>query len=197
MILHDFEDGNGLVLAHQHPKGRGWVADTATVEEMAYVDLGAKVYGDARVWSNAYVSGEARVYGNTQVFGNATICDNARVYGYAHVFGYAVVGGNARVYGEARVNGDARIYGDAMVEGKAKVYGNARVFDNSRCLKTPMSVTPEEFSVTITDNLVHINEQTYSFSDMLPLEEPYLSFVRGIIDQRKPQVEKASFWERL
>lgn len=33
----DFEDGNGPVPAHQHSNGGGWVADTATVADTAYV----------------------------------------------------------------------------------------------------------------------------------------------------------------
>jgi hypothetical protein len=54
-----------------------------------------------------------------------------------------------------------------------------------------------DFSITITDNFVHIGDQTFPFSDTLPLEEPYLSFVRGLIDQRRPHVERAPFWSRL
>jgi hypothetical protein len=42
-----------------------------------------------------------------------------------------------------------------------------------------------------------VGEETYSFSDTLPLEEPCLSFVRSTINQRRPHVERASFWERL
>ena len=36
----DFDDGNGPVPAHKHPNGGGWVADTATVDETAYVEIG-------------------------------------------------------------------------------------------------------------------------------------------------------------
>ena len=35
----DFRDGNGLVPAHKHPNGGGWVADTARVAETAYLGL--------------------------------------------------------------------------------------------------------------------------------------------------------------
>lgn len=37
--LYDF--GAGLVPAHRHPNGRGWVANTAKVDASAYVGLGA------------------------------------------------------------------------------------------------------------------------------------------------------------
>ena len=48
-----FDFGNGLVPAHQHPNGGGWVADTATVSKTAYVRPDARVYGDAWVYDDA------------------------------------------------------------------------------------------------------------------------------------------------
>ena len=60
--LHDFQDGNGPVPAHQHANGGGWVADTAKVEP------------SAQVFSNA------QVCGNAQVSGNARVCDNADIF---------------------------------------------------------------------------------------------------------------------
>ena len=33
----DFQDGNGPVLANQHPKGGGWVADTASVADVTAI----------------------------------------------------------------------------------------------------------------------------------------------------------------
>lgn len=45
----DFQDGKGPVPAHQHPNGGGWVADTARVEETAFVGPNAQVYGSALV----------------------------------------------------------------------------------------------------------------------------------------------------
>ncbi len=47
-----FDFGAGPVPAHKHPNGGGWVADTATVSNTAYVGIDARVYG------NAVVSGE-------------------------------------------------------------------------------------------------------------------------------------------
>ena len=35
---------------HQHKNGGGWVANTATVEDTAYVGSDAWVFGNARVW---------------------------------------------------------------------------------------------------------------------------------------------------
>ena len=71
MTTFDFGDGNGPVPAHKHPKGGGWVADTATVDETAYVGAEARVFDYAKVFGDARVYGDARVFDNAQVFGNA------------------------------------------------------------------------------------------------------------------------------
>ena len=70
-MTYDFEDGVGPVPAHQHSRGRGWVANTARVESSAYIGPNAKVFGNAWVFGNAVVRGNARVYGNAWVFGTA------------------------------------------------------------------------------------------------------------------------------
>lgn len=44
----NFQDGNGEVPAHKHVNGGGWVADTATVSDAAYIG------GDARVKRGVY-----------------------------------------------------------------------------------------------------------------------------------------------
>ena len=53
-----FDFGAGPVPAHQHPNGGGWVADTATVSETAYVGPGAKVTDYAEVTGRAVVTDE-------------------------------------------------------------------------------------------------------------------------------------------
>jgi len=48
---HDFGDGKGPVLAHKHPNGGGWVANTADVDDTAFVGPNACVSGSAgRAW---------------------------------------------------------------------------------------------------------------------------------------------------
>lgn len=51
---------------HQHPNGGGWVQNTATVAETAYIGEGAIVSGDAVVLWNSSISGSARVFGVKQ-----------------------------------------------------------------------------------------------------------------------------------
>ena len=142
--LHDFGDGKGAVHAHRHRGGGGWVADSASVTDSAYVSRAAVVFGNAevrdgaRITGNGRVSGHAEVCGNAHVFGGAKVCGNARVYGDAEVFenaevsGEANVSGDAKVCNDAKVRGDAEVYGDAEVSGKAVVSGNATVCDNAK-----------------------------------------------------------------
>ena len=110
MTKFDFEDGNGLVPAHEHPNGSGMVANTAMVDATAYVASNAWVYGKANVLGNAQVLGKAKVYGNAEVSGKAWVCgkvyDNARVYGDALVYGDAKVSGNAIVGGDIIIDVD-------------------------------------------------------------------------------------------
>ena len=80
-----FDFGYGPVPAHQHPNGGGWVADSATVDNTAYVGANARVFDQAQVYGQAWVSGEARVFGQAQVYGEA------RVFGQAYLhFGSGV-----------------------------------------------------------------------------------------------------------
>ena len=115
ITYHDFKDGKGPVPAHRHCKGKGWVADTTTVENTVYVGLNAQVYGYAQVAGDAKVAGDAQVYGDASVYGDARVSGNAQVSGDAWVSGNAEVLGNAKVYGDARVSGNAKVYGDAWV----------------------------------------------------------------------------------
>ncbi len=84
---------------HQHPKGNGWVQNSAHVDDTATVE--GIVYGDAWVHGDARVYGDARVHGNARVYGNAQVHGNAQVYGDAWVYGNAQVYGNAWVYWNA------------------------------------------------------------------------------------------------
>ena len=84
---YDFQDGYGPVPAYRHrnPDGSigGWVADTASVDDTAYISENAKVFGTAQVFENARVSGNAQVFGNAEVFGTAHVYGNAQVFGHS------------------------------------------------------------------------------------------------------------------
>jgi len=53
---NQFDFGFGLVSAHKHVNGGGWVADTAIVDDSAFIGPQAWVYGEARV-SPIYITG--------------------------------------------------------------------------------------------------------------------------------------------
>jgi len=50
-----FDFGWGEVPAHQHPNGKGWIAETAHADETAYIGPAARVYGAAQVYGDARV----------------------------------------------------------------------------------------------------------------------------------------------
>ena len=107
---------------HQHKNGGGWVANTATVEETAYIGHDAWVYGDARVYGNALV------YGNARVFGNAW------------------VSGDARVSGDAWVSGNARVSGDAWAASPLYIQGSRHAITNCSYGKLSIGCITHSFS---------------------------------------------------
>jgi len=113
--MYDFEDGNGLVPAHRHQNGGGWVANTAFVDPLAYVGKKARVYQHATLSSTAKVFNAARVYGQSLVRG---IVKNE-----ATVRGLACVGKDATVAEYAEVSGRARVTGNSLISDYAVVRG--------------------------------------------------------------------------
>lgn len=136
-VMHDFEDGNGPVLAHRHSNGGGWVADTSTAATTAFVGPDASVFVFAKVLDHATVTDSAWVHGSAVVSENARICGDAEVNGNAHVGESAEVGGNAFITdsavleGQAVVGGGARILQGATVNGNGRVIGNAEISGNA------------------------------------------------------------------
>jgi len=152
---------------HQHPRGLGWVEDTAHVAESAYVGPDAQVFEYARVCE------DAQVFENARVYGNARVCRYAQVYGDARVSENARVSGNARVYGHARVSGDAQVYGYARVSENAWVYGYAQVYGNTQLIsgtweKSPLYIQGTKHSVThCGPDQIAIGCEIHSFSEWL------------------------------
>ncbi|MBK6858083.1 MAG: hypothetical protein IPG97_16425 [Microthrixaceae bacterium] len=77
---------------HRHPNGGGWVEDTASVDETAFVGPTLARVRAARVFGAAWVSGTAQVSGAAEVFGNAWVCGNAEVSGSRHVLTVGPIG---------------------------------------------------------------------------------------------------------
>ena len=90
---HDF--GQGPVSAHHHPRGGGWVADTAVVSPTAFVGPDAKVYDHATVGDGVAVHHDSRVFDIAMLSGPVVVQDRARVFGRAMVSGPATISGDA------------------------------------------------------------------------------------------------------
>jgi carbonic anhydrase/acetyltransferase-like protein (isoleucine patch superfamily) len=195
-MIFDFGDGLGLVKAHQHPNGGGWVANTARVEETVFVGPEARVYGNAEVYGEARVFGEARVYDKARVFDRARVFGNTQISDIAEVYDVAMVSENAVVGGSAKILDTSEVGGNAMVYGIAQVRGGAKVFGDSRCSKTPIVLNGVGETITITDNLIHVGNETPS---KLLLERELLQIVWDLA--RKHQGDRItpskSAWERL
>lgn len=59
---------------HQHINGRGWVADTARVDDSVYVAEHALVYGHAMLSGRVRVLDLAQVSGHVRLSGDVTVC---------------------------------------------------------------------------------------------------------------------------
>lgn len=135
---HDFKDGNGRVFAHRHDNGKGWIADTAKVDDDCYVGPRCAVFNFARITGTARLEGAARVYGHallqgavamnksTQVYGRAVARDNTQLHDTASIFDHAVVSSNSRLFGTSRVSGSAQVVGSSMNDN-VRITGSATV----------------------------------------------------------------------
>lgn len=78
-----------------HPNGGGWVADTAKVDESAYVGRGAMVVGASQVLGNAAIEDAAIILGRSVISGNAKVSGGA-------VLGDKIMDGYARCWDEVQ-----------------------------------------------------------------------------------------------
>jgi len=108
------------VPAHQHPNGGGWVADTATVSDEAYVGPTARVFG-GYIYGGVIRGGV--IFGGA-VFGGAVyggVIHGGYIHG-GYIYGGNIYGGN--IYGGV-INGGVihggGIYGGAVFGGD--IYG--------------------------------------------------------------------------
>lgn len=171
-VTFNFNDGRGPVPAHQHPKGEGWVANSAYVEDNCYIGPYAQVFGNAKVTGSALINDYARVYGNAFIYGNARVYGDAQVCGSAQIYGHARVSGRAKVYDNAVVTDNAMLYEDCEVYGNAiirnfgevldhaKVYGKGLIYDNIKLYghtvvtRKPICCLGFDYNAVITDHHV-------------------------------------------
>ena len=157
MDLYNF--GKGEIPAHIHPKGGGWVANTAEVDEDCHIGPYAMVYDNAKVKNDSKVDGYAKVYGNSvisdtaKIYGDAQVYDNAQIMKNARISGKARVYGKAKIYDHAQVYDNAQVYDHAILRNFSEVYENARVYGNALLIDqnriyNDCAVTKQPFVVT-------------------------------------------------
>ncbi len=112
----------------QHPRGGGWVARTAHVDDTARIEPGAIVAEQAKVFHWAQILDLARVFGEAEIRDSAKVLDKAQVYDKAQIYD------RARVYGKAQIYDRAQVFDKAHVCGEAEVYGEAGITDMARVL---------------------------------------------------------------
>lgn len=82
-----FPHGGGQ-MAHRHPNGGGWVADSAYVATSVYVAPFGCVYDRATVLADAYIDNCVQVYGDSIVFGGTYMSSGpCKVYNKGIAFG--------------------------------------------------------------------------------------------------------------
>jgi hypothetical protein len=127
---HDFDVDCGPVPAHRHPNGGGWVANTANVDETAFVGPSASVFelahvlDSANISDNAWVRGEGEVSGNAKVSGDVVVDGNAVVSDYAEVSGDAFISGLATLYEHAQVGGVTKLIDPCCITGSTRIFGD-------------------------------------------------------------------------
>jgi len=84
---------------HQHPNGKGWVANTARVDDTCFIGPHALVYGYAELTERV------------------SVVDSAQVSGHAKLSGDVIVSGNAWVDGTTKAH-TGRIYKNERVQTK-------------------------------------------------------------------------------
>jgi len=189
MEMFDFEDGNGSVPAHRHPFGGGWVANSAHVDETAWVWCDSRVYGHAQVLHETHIGGQAKVYGSARVRESALVCENAKVCGNAdlrgkvEVSGTVLIEGSPSLWGKAKVGGDVLIsgdfiyiYGSPEISGKvvilhgAEIFGQFHVSGNAvitrKCTREPVVIGGLPFSVTVMDDDIHMDGRTLKLEEL-------------------------------
>ena len=84
----------------------GWIENESNLSHdgKAWVDIGAFVFENARVFGDAWVCHDTRVFGNAMVAGEAEVSDEAWVCGTARIYGDTEVCG-AMYVDEGTYNG--------------------------------------------------------------------------------------------
>lgn len=141
---HDFLDGNGRVFARKHDFGKGWVANTARVDDSVYVAPKAAVYQFAQVRGQCRVENRARVFGSAKINDRVVLRNNALVFGNAEIIGTIFLHDNVSISGNALVTGESTARGSINVTERACVInstigGTGRISGDAMALRSNIS----------------------------------------------------------
>ena len=130
------DGAQGRCTRNQDGSPGGFVANTATVEQVSYAYFWSRnrpfIGQYAQVCDHAGVYHDAQVRDSAKIFENAMVFDNAEVFGNAQVSGDARVAENASIYEDAQIYDDAIITGDVQIAGDTQVFGNCMAFQAMR-----------------------------------------------------------------
>jgi hypothetical protein len=130
-LYFNFHDGHGPVRAHQgrNPDGsqRGWIAETASVEDSAHVSRDSVVCQRARVARLARIESRSYIFGHALVDGQAIVSNNTRVGDRAHVGGTSRVSDASVLRDFVTVEGTATV-AESVLGGYARVDGQGEIF---------------------------------------------------------------------
>ncbi len=173
-VIMRFDFGNGLVPAHKHENGGGWVADTAKVAKKAYVGP------TARVWGTAYVSEGCTLYDTSGVFGSSYLEENVTLSGTVSIAGDVVIPkgaiihalvtytlqnqlslhdfGNGLVPAHRHENGGGWVADTAVVSSEAHIGANSVVYDNAQVLGASQVLDSRVYGDVVLDNTTISNK---------------------------------------
>lgn len=165
---HDFKNGFGRVFAHRHDHGKGWVADTAKVEDTVYVGPRCEIFDHAIVKGNTRLEGHAKISGHAVVSGRVIVRQNAHIYGAAVVRDatelndFSRVGGNAHISGTSRLFDAARVYDSAQLfsvtlVGPCQVSGAALIVRSNLRSDSPTSFVEIKGDCSVIHGTIHGN----------------------------------------
>lgn len=160
---HDFKDGCGKVAAHKHDYGKGWVADTARVDDSVYVGPRASVFQFAQVRGGSRLEGNARVFGHARISENVLIKHNAAVSGQAEIIGAIFLADDVVVQGNAKISGECTLRQKVEVHGRAAIFnsvlsGDVVVANDAMVLRSNIAG-----AVRVTDGAVLSNASVNGF----------------------------------
>ncbi len=127
-IITRFDFGNGLVPAHRHKNGGGWVANSACVSPEAHIGANSVVYDNAQVLGASQVL-DSRVYGDTIIddamITNKHFCGKIKIENYD--FGSGLVAAYRCQNGGGWVAATVNLKETAFIGPFAKAFGHTDV----------------------------------------------------------------------